>query len=736
MSEAGNAAGVPNRVKNVESSDFTSNPRPPPSGSRRPANLGRVQAVLISLLLFVAVVLVFLPATRNEFINYDDDFYVTDNVHVQRGLTWESVRWAARSSETGNWHPLTWLSHMLDSELFGLKPWGHHLTNVLLHACNTVLLFLVFRRMTGAAWPSLFVAALFGLHPLHVESVAWVAERKDVLSTLFGLLAIGAYAAYAEKSQVASLKSPVLKKSQVGGQSGVRRQGPEASIEHPASRIQHPASSIQNHAPRSTLHAPRPPPSSILHPPSSSFYYALALLFFALGLMSKPMLVTLPFVLLLLDYWPLQRLRLRENAPTDELKVQGSEWNPAGGVAGTLQDRFEFKIKNLKLKILLPLLLEKLPFLILAAASSVVTFLVQQRAGAMAAMAHLPWLDRVENALVSYGRYLGKLLYPAQLAVFYPHPGRWPTATVVLTVLLLAGFSLLVFVTRRPRPYLLVGWLWFLGTLVPGIGLVQVGAQAIADRYSYVPSIGVFLILAWGAHELTRRWRCQSVVLSVAVALVLVLCTVVTRRQLGYWQNSGTLFAHALAVTQNNSVAHLHAGNYALSEPGRLPEAIGHFEAAVALDPTLAAAHSQLGTALFLQGRHEEGVSQLEQAIRLNPAYAPAHFNLGVALEGQRRLDEAIGQFQEALKWKPEYAEAQNGLGIAFEAKGQVQEGIRWFEAALRLKPDYAAAHFNLGVALVRTGRRSEAIRHFTEALRLQPNYPQAQQELRALTGP
>jgi protein O-mannosyl-transferase len=635
---------------------------PPARGGSRPRwafELG------LCALLFLVVLGAFLPALRNDFINYDDDFYVTDNSHVRAGFTWASVEWAFRSTEVGNWHPLTWLSHMLDCQVFGLNSWGHHLSSLLIHAANSVLVFLVFRRMTGAVWRSAFVALLFGVHPLHVQSVAWVAERKDVLSTFFFLLTLLAYVEYVTRAEVPGAR------------------------ERDKSETMHPA-------PRTTFHVSR------------FTFQALSLVLFALGLMCKPMLVTLPLILLLLDFWPLHRLSFpflqHPNTPALQHSIPP-----------------------------LQVLLEKLPFLALAAASSALTFLVQQQAGAVETTTRLALLDRVGNALVAYSRYLGKFLFPTRLAVFYPHPGHWPTATVLLACLVLIGLTVLMLALRRQRPYLIVGWLWFLVTLIPVIGLVQVGAQSMADRYSYIPLIGLFVIVAWGTHELTEYWRLHPLLPCVLAIGVLLACITLTCHEVAFWKDSGTLFQRALAVTDPNSIAHLHLGNYALLEQGRLDEAISHFRAAINLEPSLADAHSQLGTALYRQGRREEGVLQLETATRLKPSYAPAHFNLGVALQNQGRSDDAITQFREALRCRPDYAEAHNGLGVALETKGQINEGLGHLEEAVRLRPDLATAHCNLGLALVIKGRRSEAISHFTQALKLRPNYPEAERQLRAL---
>jgi tetratricopeptide (TPR) repeat protein len=644
-------------------------------------------ATFLSAILFLLVLAAFSPSLRNDFINYDDDFYVTENIHVQRGLTWESAKWAFQSAAASNWHPLTWLSHMMDCEMFGLKPWGHHLTSVLFHGVNTVLVFLALRGLTWALWRSFIVAALFGLHPLHVESVAWVAERKDVLSAFFWLLTMWAYGKYAGKFDVG----------------------------------------------RSTLD---------VRCSKSKIYYTLALLFFALGLMSKPMVVTLPCVLLLLDYWPLKR----NAAPAPERGLQPASTQDDAGASGFLQRLWKgLALKRHKCRApgtapecissasWARLTLEKIPFFLLAAAASVVTYAAQKGGGAT--WSGLPLSARLENAPVSYCRYLWKMFWPTKLAVFYPHPGHWPTVAVLLSVLLLAGVTLVVFLMRRESPYLVVGWLWFVGTLVPVIGLVQVGEQAMADRYMYLPSIGLFVMFAWGLFDLTKGWHDRATVLSAVGAVTVILCAILTHQQAGYWKNSRTLFEHTLAVTERNATACLHVGSVLLEEK-KLDEAMGRFQEALKVKPDFADAHGQLGVAFYLQGRRDDAIRELQAAILLDPGYAPAHFNLGVALTGKNRLDEAISQFQAALKRRPEYAEAHNGLGVALSNQGRADDAISQFEQAISLKPDYAAAHCNLGVALASQGRRAEAIAQFTRALQLQPDYPQAERQLRALSTP
>ena len=457
----------------------------------------KTKIVLLSVLLSALVGWAFFPVVGNGFTNFDDPFYVTENVHVKQGLTWENIRWASGAVVDGNWHPLTMLSHMLDCQLFGLKPWGHHLTSVLLHATNTVLLFLLLKRMTAKTGRSFFVAALFGLHPLHVESVAWVAERKDVLSILFGLLALLAYVKFAEESKT-----------------------PDGTGK-------------------------------------SEKFYRLALVFFALGLMSKPMLVTLPCILLLLDYWPLDR----------------------------------FKEKTVR-----KLILEKWPFFALAAMACIITLAAQRKAGSVMSFVTLPFSLRLENALLSYVRYLGKFFYPANLCVYYPHPRWWPFWKIFFASAILAVISAGAIRLRRRRPWLLGGWLWFVGTLVPVIGLVQVGQQSMADRYTYFPLIGIFILAAWGACELTGS-RPSAFVLSTTASAVIVSCVIMTRAQIYWWTNSEILFRHAIAITENNALAENNLGT-ALGTEGRFSEAAVQYQKALAVWPDNAQYQCNLGGAL------------------------------------------------------------------------------------------------------------------------------------------
>ena len=623
---------------------------------------GGLGTILISLTLFLLVVGTFFPTVHNDFVGFDDPDYVTANAHVQRGLTWETVPWAFRSTAACNWHPLTWLSHMLDVQLFGLQPWGHHLTSILLHGMNTVLVFLVFKRMTGSVWRSCFVAAVFGLHPLHVESVAWISERKDVLSTFFWMLTLWAYAQYARGRtarnpvDAAEVGRDALPRVQADQQVGPTKLGPTGAI----------------------LKC------------SGTGSYVLALVFFALGLMSKPMLVTLPFVLLLLDYWPLREFKSLELQSSDpkELAINSSTHNS-------------------KLSNFLRLTAEKIPFFLLAAVVSGITYVVQKQSGSVTS--GLPFVDRVENAVVSYCRYLGKLFCPVDLAVYYPYPDRWPATIVCSACLVLLVVSVFAIALRRNHPYLLVGWFWFIGTLAPVIGLVQVGLQAMADRYTYVPSLGIFMMLAWGIHDLSSRWRGKLLKPALAAALVIPLCIVLSRHQIGYWKDSETLFRRAIAVTKDNYLAYDNLGT-ALTAKGKLDEAVGEYQEALRIKPDFAEAHNNLGSCLEKKGELAEAIDQFVQALKLNPGFAEAHFNLAAALGDAGRIQDAIAQYQEAIRLTPDFTDARYNLGNVLSGMpGRLDDAVAQYLALLQIDPSYAEARYNLALVCYRRGNRDAA---------------------------
>jgi tetratricopeptide (TPR) repeat protein len=587
------------------------------SSSEWPLGLLREgNSTLISIILFALVAGVYWASLGNGFVNLDDQVYVYENLHVRNGLTWEGFRWAFTALDASLWHPFTWLSLMLDSQLFGVKEaWGFHLTSLVLHATNTVLLFGLLRRLTGTTWRSAFVAALFGLHPLHVESVAWVSERKDVLSTFFWLLALWAYVGYVQSSR--EVQSPMLKV-----------QSPKAA-----------------HAFRSKC-------------------YALALIFFACGLLSKPMVVTLPFTLLFLDYWPLRRFEIG---------------NPLS------------KIKNL--------LWEKIPFFALSLVFGLVTMYAQRGAGSFMTSVQLPISHRLANALLSYVHYLIQMVWPGRYAMYYPYPRGFSTAAVVLAVLLLLIPSAMALRMLRRRPYFTFGWVWYVMTLLPVIGIIQVGNQAQADRYTYVPLIGIFIILAWGAYDLSSGWSYQKPVLALASAAAIITCLGFTYGQIGYWKNSETLAWHALSVTQNNEVA-LNLMGIAESKRGRIDDAITYWEQAVALAPQYAHAQANLGAALFTKGRLDESIEHSRDAVRAKPDFAGAHLNLGAALGAKGRLDEAIAELKEGTRLAPGNAQAHYNLGFALASKGRWDDAIAQYQEAARLAPGVPAIQRALSEAV------------------------------------
>jgi tetratricopeptide (TPR) repeat protein len=622
---------------------------------------------IICFFLIAATLAVYWQVTDYDFVNYDDINYITENPPVRSGLSLKGIAWAFSTTHASNWHPLTWLSHMLDVQLFELKPGWHHLVNVFFHILNTVLLFLILNRTTRALWPSAFVAALFALHPLHVESVAWVAERKDVLSTFFWMLTMGAYVFYVEK--------PDTKK------------------------------------------------------------YLLTLGFFVLGLMAKPMLVTLPFVLLLLDYWPLKRFQIptpagRDSSGTLDANNPGAKKKKSKKSAA--RDNAEIK-KALQPSgqwpALLALIKEKIPFFVLSAASGIITFYAQKKGGAVGSLDILPFNARMANAIVSYVDYIGKMIWPRNLAVFYPHPGMLPVWLVLGSALTLLIITVLVLRSAKRFPYLATGWLWYLGTLVPVIGLVQVGLQALADRYTYVPLIGIFVIIAWGVPELTRKWHHQKTLMAVSCSLILTILMFSTWSQAKYWQNSIKLFEHAIKATADNYVAHNNLG-VALTKIGEKEKAAFHYSEAIRIKPNYENAHYNLGNYLASQGMTSEAISHYSEAIRIKPNYSKAHSNLGAMLASQGKFQEAIVQYEKAIRIEPANASFYYNLGMALASMNRYDEAINRFREALLIQPNYAEVHNDLGMVLAIQGKTGEAIAHFREALLLKPNFAPARQNL------
>jgi len=547
----------------------------------------------IGLLLAFATLLVYLPATSDHFINFDDPDYVTENHVVQNGLTWAGVKWAFMGAHAANWHPLTWLSHMADCDLFRLNPGGPHLVNILFHALNAALLFTLLFRLTEKFWPSAFIAALFAWHPLHVESVAWVAERKDVLSTFFALLTLLSYARFVQENRRRSL--------------------------------------------------------------------GFALVFFVLALLSKPMPVTLPLVMLLLDYWPLKRVEAYKSR--------------VASATGSEPSTFNFQLSTV---------LEKWPFFLLAAASCVVTILAQQKT--VSSLVRVPPGFRLENALTAYAGYLWNMVWPLHLAIFYPLRAPLPWQLVAESAIILAGISVIVWRERKGSPWLFVGWLWFLVTLVPVIGLVQVGSQAMADRYTYFPLVGIFLAVAFSAQALAGRFIFLKTWMVAAGVLILGACLVLTEKQLGYWHDSESLFTHALAVEDS------------------------------------AAAHLSLGIALQDQNRVSEAMTQYIMTLQLNPESDLACDDIAKLLDDQGKTEAAAFYCREAVQRKPGSRFAHVNFGIVLAKLGRFDEAMNEFSAAARLDAAYAQPHFLMGQLLLQQGRDAEAVPHFRAALKLDPD--------------
>ncbi len=562
--------------------------------------------LLIYIALIVLSILAFEPVRHNDFISYDDYAYITENQQVREGITRESVIWAFTTAHKANWHPLTWLSHMLDCELFGLNPTGHHLVNLLLHIANSLLLFQVLKKMTGGIWPSAFTAAVFALHPLHVESVAWVAERKDLLSGLFFMLTIAAYIRYIEHRNI-------------------RR-------------------------------------------------YLLIVLTLALGLMSKSMLVTMPFVLMLLDYWPLGRLKwVNKESAQDKPQYQSLKYS---------DQRFSIWY----------LISEKIPLFVLVVISSIITYASQQSGGAVLSVQTLTFSSRVANSFISYVTYICKMFYPSRLAIFYPHPvNKLLSWQPILCLVILILTSAAIFYAARRRRYLAVGWLWYLGTLLPVIGLVQVGSQAIADRYTYLPSIGIFIMIAWGIAKPASNWRHRSIWLGIPTALLFVALIICTRMQVRHWKDNLTLYRYTLDVTKDNAIMRNSYG-HALFEKDQLDEAITQLNKALQISPKFTLARSNLGKIFLKQGKTNEAIACFSEVLRTHKDGADAYYHLGLAEVQQKKYNDAVTHFAKVLQLEQGHIEARLQLAYALIELNRVQQAVEHFYKILQLKPYHPSA--------------------------------------------
>ncbi len=576
-----------------------------PNDKKNRALFGHIPAdILWCVCLVITILLVYGQVTNHSFVSLDDKLYVTDNQHVNTGLTLENILWAITSTRAAHWHPLTWMSHMLDVEFYKMKSGGHHITSLLFHIVNTLLLFILLRRMTGAFWKSWFVAAFFALHPLHVESVAWIAERKDVLSTFFWLLTLFSYARYTERP--------------------------------------------------------------------SKDRYLITFLCFMLGLMSKPMLVTIPFVLLLFDYWPLGRFK---------------PFTSSNGTTSTLQKNIRSQIYHL--------LYEKIPFFALSAVSCTVTYLIQKSAGVMAHLETLPFHVRLTNSLISYTGFLWKMICPYHLTVLKPLPEVLQPFWVVGSVLLIVFLFVFAVIYMREYPWFIVGWLLYFGTLVPVIGLVQNTIEFMPDRYTYVSLTGVFIVFVWGFSMLTEKLRIKRWLAVSLAGTALCACIILTWQQVKYWRDSVTLYKRAIAVTDNNWMAYNNYG-VLLSDQGKKKEAIDCFKKALNAFPDYEHAHNNLAVNLSSVGRYDDAARHYLEAIKINPDYEGAHNNMAELLFFMGRYDDAGRYYYEVIRINPNNAEAYNRLGSILAFKGKIKKAEACFKTALLLKPDFHDARANL----------------------------------------
>jgi protein O-mannosyl-transferase len=556
-----------------------------------------LRAVLVYSVIILATLSVYLPVKDFDFVVYDDSTYVFNNPRVQGGLTFKNVLWSLTATEASNWHPLTWISHMLDIQVFGMNAGSHHLTSVGFHIINTVLLLAWLNTITGEFWKSSFVAALFALHPLHVESVAWIAERKDVLSTFFCFLALLSYTHYCQKKN--------------------RQQ------------------------------------------------YLLSLFLFICALMAKPMVVTLPFVFLILDYWPLKRF----------------------------PEVFSNKIPVHDKRVLVALLFEKIPFLVFSFLSCWITLTAQH--STVATIESFPLIPRIANSIISYTEYLAKMVCPFPLAVIYPYPRKIFLWKTIASLFLVLSISFLAIRKLRRRPWLAVGWFWYIGTLAPVIGLVQVGVQGYADRYTYIPLIGLFIMIAWQVPEMAQSWKRKNIALSTSAAGILSVLCVLTLFQVRLWENSITLFEHAIKSTSENYVAHNNLG-FSLAEKGNYNEAIAHYRKAIRIYPSFGYSLENLGFILYKQGNFEESIFHYQNAIAYNSNSERSYYMLGNTYFELKQIDKAIIYYSKALKIRPDFVEAITNLAISLALIGKTDESLALFKEAIRINPDFADARIKM----------------------------------------
>jgi len=582
---------------------------------------------------------------NHEFINFDDNLYIHDNPNIKNGLTLQSIKWAFTNFYAGFWFPITWLSHIVDYTLYGLNPKGHHFNNLLFHVLNSILLFLIFYRTTGKLWRSSFVAALFALHPLNVEPVAWISSRKDVLSTFFWMLTIWLYIFYT--------KRPNLKR------------------------------------------------------------YISVLVSFIFGLMSKPMVMTLPFVLILLDYWPLERLKINRFSIDYSPQIQST---CTKGIAPKA----------------IHLVYEKMPLLALSVIASLIAYYAEKKVGALPSLSSYPFDIRLANAMVSYAGYISKMFWPFHLAIYYPHPGmpQWPQIITALLILFPASFFAVK--SYKTHPYFLVGWLWYLGALIPVIGLVQIGAHAMADRYTYVPLIGLFIILAWGIPELIKHQPHRNVILSISGAIFILFSMATTWKQVQYWKNGITIFRHALAETKDNYLMHYDLG-YELNLKGKLDEASYHFSEAIRIKPDYEDAHNNLGVILAQGNNMDEAISHFLKVLEKNPNNTHAWDNLEVALSQLNEINEKISFMLQAENIRSDHPETYYNLGVMLENHGKFEMAVSHFSKAILMRPDYAEAYYNLGLVLSLQGNNKEAANKYSKAIQLKPDYKEAQHNLQII---